>query len=180
MMRLSAQVCKCVRVCECVSVRGRPGGRAGERVSERATRWMWGDRGGECPLTHSRGALERYMRAQACRGLDAHMVDVICWSLLQTRRCCVELTNSPVTPAGVWFELSPLSPGLGCRETGERRRGGKCGAASYRTCFSSCRFIKVRGEALNESVMLLCLQSMKADLLGNSFSGLLPSVNQRG
>lgn len=59
------------------------------------------------------GSVKRYMRAQACKGLDAHMVDVICWSLLQTRRCCVELTNSPVSPAGVWFELSPLSPGLG-------------------------------------------------------------------
>lgn len=58
------------------------------------------------------GSVKRYMRAQACKGLDAHMVDVICWSLLQTRRCCVELTNSPVSPAGVWFELSPLSAGL--------------------------------------------------------------------
>lgn len=58
------------------------------------------------------GSVKRYMRTQACKGLDAHMVDVICWSLLQTRRCCVELTNSPVSPAGVWFEFSPLSLGL--------------------------------------------------------------------
>lgn len=58
------------------------------------------------------GSVKRYMRTQACKGLEAHMVDVICWSLLQTRQGCVELTNSPVSPAGVWFELSPLSVGL--------------------------------------------------------------------
>lgn len=90
------------------------------------------------------GSVKRYMRTQACKGLDAHMVDVICWSLLQTRRCCVELTNSPVSPAGVWFEFSQLSmvlfAGKGESRWHPRVQVEKCGAASYCRCFSLCRF----------------------------------------
>lgn len=52
------------------------------------------------------------MCAHACKGLDTHMVDVIWWSLLQTRQCCVVLTNSSVSLEFVWFKLSPLSPRL--------------------------------------------------------------------
>lgn len=52
------------------------------------------------------------MCTHTCKGLDTHMVDVIWWSLLQTRQCCVVLTNSPVSLVCVWFKLSPLSPRL--------------------------------------------------------------------
>lgn len=52
------------------------------------------------------------------------MVDVIWWSLLQTRQCCVVLTNSSVSRVCVCFKLSPVSPGLEPSQSPYREREG--------------------------------------------------------
>lgn len=125
------------------------------------------------------GSVKRYMRTQACKGLDAHMVDVICWSLLQTRRCCVELTNSPVSPAGVWFELSSLSLGLraGKGKAADTPAVKKCGAVRYCRCFSLCRFKMARLD-INWMIHAFLSPINKSRCTFKLIIGLLPSISQ--
>lgn len=58
-----------------------------------------------------------------CTGSDIYMVDVIWWSFLQTKQCCVALTNSSVSLACLWFKLSPVSHRMEASQSLPKRRG---------------------------------------------------------
>lgn len=133
MMRLSARASKCV--CVHVWAAWRAGRRAG---SEMDVGWQ----GWRMSPNLLLGSVKRCMHTQACKSLDAHMVDVICWSLLQTRRCCVELTNSPVSPAGCLVWIITAISGHFVQEKGKPPTPSlfKCGADRYCRCFSLCMF----------------------------------------
>lgn len=89
-----------VWICECV--RGRAAG------------WMLGDTWLENAPYPTLGQYKGLLHTQAHIYMHAKAsthtkVDVIWRSLLQTRQCCVVLTNSSVSLVCVWFKLSPVS-----------------------------------------------------------------------
>lgn len=65
--------------------------------------------------SHVRRHISTQRFRHACT--HTHTVGVIWWSLLQTRQCCVVLTNSSVSLLRIWFKLTPVSHRLEAFET---------------------------------------------------------------